>query len=32
MLSRAGYKIARVAEIPWEDRKNVDGWPSRVGM
>ena len=32
MLSRAGYKIARVAEIPWEDRKNVDGWPSRAGM
>lgn len=32
MLSKAGYKIARVAEIPWEDRKNVDGWPSRAGM
>ena len=32
MLSKAGYEIARVAEIPWEDRKNVDGWPSRAGM
>ena len=32
MLSKAGYKIARVAEIAWEDRKNVDGWPSRAGM
>lgn len=32
MLSKAGCKIARVAEIPWQDRKNVDGWPSRAGM
>ena len=32
MLNKAGYKIARVADIPWEDRKNVDGWPSRAGM
>lgn len=32
MLTKAGYKIARVAEIPWEERKNVDGWPSRAGM
>jgi|SoiMethySBSTD1v2_1073268.scaffolds.fasta_scaffold06927_10 hypothetical protein len=30
--TKAGYTIARVAEIPWEDRKNVDGWPSRAGM
>ena len=22
----------RRADIPWEDRKNVDGWPSRAGM
>ena len=27
-----GYEIVRVAGIPWEDRKNVDGWPSRAGM
>jgi hypothetical protein len=32
MLMRGGYKIAKVAEIPWEDRVNVDGWPSRAGM
>ena len=32
MLTRGGYKIAKVAEIPWEDRVNVDGWPSRAGM
>lgn len=25
-------RIVRVAEIPWEDRVNVDGWPSRGGM
>ena len=32
MIEKNGYKIARVAEIPWEDRVNVDGWPSRAGM
>ena len=32
MLITGGYEIARVAEIPWEDRMNVDGWPSRAGM
>lgn len=32
MLTKAGFKIARAAQIPWEDRKNVDGWPSRAGM
>ena len=32
MSTIAGYTIARVAEIPWEERKNVDGWPSRAGM
>src|SRR5436853_1205489 len=31
MLLRGGYEIARYAQIPWEDRKNVDGWPSRAG-
>ncbi len=32
MLTKAGYRIVRVAEIPWEERKNVDGWPSRAGQ
>jgi hypothetical protein len=32
MIVTGGYEIARVADIPWEDRKNVDGWPSRAGM
>jgi hypothetical protein len=32
MLTKAGYQIARLKEIPWEDRVNVDGWPSRAGM
>jgi hypothetical protein len=32
MLTKGGYQIAKVADIPWEDRVNVDGWPSRAGM
>lgn len=32
MVTKGGYKIVRQAEIVWEDRKNVDGWPSRAGM
>jgi hypothetical protein len=32
MLITGGYQIAHVADIPWEDRMNVDGWPSRAGM
>jgi hypothetical protein len=32
MATAAGYEIVRLAEIPWEDRVNVDGWPSRAGM
>ncbi len=32
MLNKDGYTIVRQAEIPWEDRKNVDNWPSRAGM
>src|SRR5687768_1602385 len=32
MLLEGGYQIARYTEIPWEDRRNVDGWPSRAGM
>lgn len=31
-MTVAGFGIVRRAEIPWEDRKNVDGWPSRAGM
>ena len=32
MLDKSGYLIAREAEIPWEERRNVDGWPSSAGM
>lgn len=32
MESKAGFEIVRVAEIPWEDRMNVDNWPSKAGM
>ena len=32
MALTAGFEIVRVAEIPWEDRRNVDNWPSRAGM
>ena len=32
MLLEGGYQIARYTEIPWEDRKNVDGWPRRAGI
>lgn len=32
MLTRAGFQIVRHAEIEWEDRVNVDGWPCRAGM
>jgi hypothetical protein len=32
MTDNDGYKISRLAEITWEDRKNVDGWPSRAGL
>lgn len=28
----AGVHVARVASIPWEDRVNVDNWPSQAGM
>jgi hypothetical protein len=27
-----GLTIVRVADIPWEDRINVDNWPSKAGM
>jgi hypothetical protein len=32
MFMKGGYRIARGGQIPWEDRVNVDGWPSRAGM
>jgi quercetin dioxygenase-like cupin family protein len=32
MAVNAGYEVVRVADIPWEDRRNVDNWPSRAGM
>jgi hypothetical protein len=32
MAKAGGYTIVRKADIPWEDRRNVDGWPSRAGM
>jgi quercetin dioxygenase-like cupin family protein len=32
MTAKAGYEVVRVADIPWEDRRNVDNWPSRAGM
>jgi len=32
MTTAASFQIARLKEIPWEDRVNVDGWPSRAGM
>ncbi len=32
MAEAGGYKIVHQADIVWEDRKNVDGWPSRAGM
>jgi hypothetical protein len=31
-MGDSSLQIVRRAEIPWEDRKNVDGWPSRAGM
>ncbi len=32
MAELGGYTIVRQADIVWEDRRNVDGWPSRAGM
>ena len=32
MKSVAGFKISYLKEIPWEDRINVDNWPSKAGM
>lgn len=32
MIAKGGIEIVRAAAIPWEDRRNVDNWPSRAGM
>ena len=32
MQNKDGYRIAHVADLSWEERKGVDGWPSRAGM
>ena len=32
MSSKENYSLVHLNEIPWEDRVNVDGWPSRGGM
>ena len=32
MEDKAGFEIVRVKDIAWEDRRNVDNWPSRAGM
>jgi hypothetical protein len=31
-MSTSGMTVVRVRDIPWEDRVNVDNWPSRAGM
>jgi quercetin dioxygenase-like cupin family protein len=31
-MTTSGMTIVRLKEIPWEDRINVDNWPSRAGM
>jgi quercetin dioxygenase-like cupin family protein len=32
VITKGGFQIVRLSEIPWQDRVNVDGWPSRAGM
>ncbi len=32
MMANGDVEIVRCADIPWEDRRNVDNWPSRAGM
>jgi quercetin dioxygenase-like cupin family protein len=32
VINRNGFLIQRAADLAWEERKNVDGWPSRAGM
>jgi quercetin dioxygenase-like cupin family protein len=31
-MQHAGIELTRHAEIPWQARVNVDGWPNRAGM
>lgn len=31
-MNASGLTIVRLADIPWEDRINVDNWPSKAGM
>jgi hypothetical protein len=31
-MSASGLTVVRLADIPWEDRINVDNWPSKAGM
>jgi hypothetical protein len=31
-FSHRGIHLSRMATIPWEDRINVDNWPSQAGM
>jgi quercetin dioxygenase-like cupin family protein len=31
-MPATGIHVSRVATIPWEDRINVDNWPSQAGM
>ena len=31
-MAEQGLTIVRLADIPWEARVNVDGWPNRAGM
>jgi len=28
-MSASGLTVVRLADIPWEDRINVDNWPSK---
>jgi len=32
MEIKSGFEIVRVKDISWEDRRDVDNWPSRAGM
>jgi hypothetical protein len=32
VITKGGFQIVRLSEIPWQDRVNVDGWPSRAGL
>lgn len=32
MSTVADHGIVRAARIPWQDRRNIDNWPSRAGL